>query len=182
LIFLALFGMIIMNINPDIDLVEATFARLGTLIEPTTGGSPWGVRMLEIRSISSALVQSPFLGNGLGGEYYSASGFTGQFEWGMKHYVHNNYFDFLIRTGILGLFVFILIAFKYSRDTVMFYLKSKDSFYEGALLGFIGIFIALSITALSCSILYSPFLFLIMAMTYCVASRQRQKSLETKEG
>ena len=182
LIFLALFGMIIMSINPDINLVEATFARLGTLIEPTAAGSPWGVRMLEIRSIISTLVQSPLLGNGLGGEYYSASGFTGQFKWGMKHYVHNNYFDFLIRTGILGLFVFLLIAFKYSRDTVMFYLKSKDSFYEGALLGFIGIFIALSITALSCSILYSPFLFLIMAMTYCVASRERQKSLETKEG
>lgn len=176
LIFLAFFSIILMNINPDIDLIEATFARLSTLTDSTTN-SPLGVRMLEIRSIiSSVLIRSPLLGNGLGGEYYSVSKVAGEgIKWGMKHYVHNNYFDFLIRTGILGLFVFLLIAFKYLKDTIVFYLKSKNSFYEGVLLGSIGIFIAVSITALSCSIFYSPFPFLIMAMTYCIASLERQK-------
>lgn len=177
-IFLAFSSLIIMSTNPDIDLIEATFTRLTTLIEPSNTSSPWGVRILEIRSIiSSVLVRNPLLGNGLGGKYFSASGFTGQFEWGMKHYVHNNYFDFLIRTGILGLFVFLIIAFKYLKDAIMFYLKSKDSFYEGVLLGSIGIFVATSIIALSCSIFYCPLIFLIMAMTYCIATLERQKSL-----
>jgi O-antigen ligase len=177
LVFLVLSSMIITSTNPDIDLVEATFARLGSLVEPTTTGSPWGVRILEIRSIiSGALTESPLFGNGLGGKYFSASGFTGEFKWSEKHYVHNNYFDFIMRTGILGLFVFLVIAFRYLKDAIAFYLKSKDSFFQAVLLASIGIFIATSIIALSTSIFYSPFPFLIMAVTYCIASLEGQKS------
>ena len=179
LVFLLAFStfssIIIMNTNPDIDLIKATFVRLGTFTDSTTD-SPLGVRMLEIRSIiSSVLVRSPLIGNGLGGEYYSFIETPQGLRWGLTHYVHVNYFDFLVRTGILGLLVFLLIAFKCFKDVIMFYLRSKDSFYEGALLGFIGIFVATSIIALSCSIFYSPFLFLIMAMTYCVAYLEKRK-------
>ena len=182
LIFLAFSSIVVMNINPDIDLIEATFTRLGTFTDSAIS-SPLGVRMLEIRSIfSDVLTRSPLLGKGLGGEYYSTSQVPGEgVKWGMKHYVHNNYFDFLIRTGVLGLLVFLLIAFKYLKDTIMFYLKSKDSFYQGVLLGFIGIFVASSIIALSTSIFYSPFIFLIMAMTYCVAYLERKRVWEPKK-
>lgn len=169
LMFLAFSSIIVVKINPKIDLIEATFVRLNTLTGSTTG-SPLGVRMLEVRSIiSNVLVKNPLLGNGLGGEYYSLAETPQGPRWGLTHYVHVNYFDFLVRTGILGLLIFLLIAFKYLKDVIMFYLKEKDNFYQGVLLGFIGIFVAAGIIAFSCSIFYSPFLFLIMAMSYCIA-------------
>jgi len=176
-------SMIITAINPDIDLIEATSARLRTFTDESIN-SPLGVRMLEIRSIlSSVLIGSPLIGNGLGGEYYSPSEVIGEgLRWGMKHYVHNNYFDFLVRTGILGLLIFAIIAFKYLRDVIIFYLKSEDRFYQGILLGFIGIFIAVSIIALSCGIFYSPFVFMVMAMTYCIAHLEEQKNLRSAKG
>lgn len=169
LAFLAFFGIIITNINPDIDIIEATFARLASLGGSATD-SPLGVRILEVRSIiNDVLVKNPLLGNGLGGQYYSAIETPEGLEWRLTHYIHINYFDFLARTGILGLLVFLLIAFKYLKDVTIFYLKAKDNFSQGVLLGFIGIFIAAAIIALSCSIFYSPLLFLMMAMSYCIA-------------
>jgi len=169
LTFLAFFGIIIANINPDIDIIEATFTRLASL-----GGSatddPLGVRVLEVRSIiNDVLVKNPLLGNGLGGQYYSAIETPEGLEWRLIHYIHINYFDFLARSGILGLLVFLLIAFKYLKDVTIFYLKAKDNFSQGVLLGSIGIFVAAAIIALSTSIFYSPLLFLIMAMSYCIA-------------
>ena len=179
---LILGGMIITAINPDIDLIKATFTRLGTFTDSAIS-SPLGVRMLEIRSIfSDVLTRSPLIGNGLGGEYYSPSEVLGEgLRWGMKHYVHNNYFDFLVRTGILGLLVFVLIAFKYLRDVIRFYLKSEDRFYQEVLLGSIGIFIAVCIIALSSGIFYSPFVFMVMAMSYCVAHLEQHRSLGANE-
>ena len=170
--------MIITRTNPGIDLIEATFVRLATLTGSTTN-LPLGVRMLEIKSIfSSVLTRTPLLGSGLGGEYYSASETAGEgIKWGMKHYTHNNYFDFLVRTGILGLLVFVFIVFKYLKDIILFYLKSEDAFYQEILLGCIGIFIAVSIIALSCGIFYSPFVFIVMAMSYCIAHFEEQKNL-----
>ena len=159
----------------DIDIIGASLVRFDSLLNPVSG-EPMGVRMLELESITSqVLVPSPLLGNGLGGEYYSATLVEEELEWGIKHFVHNNYFDFIIRTGILGLIMFIVLSIKYLKDAITFYLRSKDSFYQGVLLGSIGIFIASAIIALSTSILYSPFLFMIMAVTYCVASIEQKK-------
>ncbi len=159
----------------DIDIIGASLVRFNSLINPVSG-EPMGVRMLELESITSqVLVPSPLLGNGLGGEYYSATLVEEELEWGMKHFVHNNYFDFIVRTGILGLIMFIVLSIKYLKDAITFYLRSKDSFYQGVLLGAIGIFVSSAIIALSTSILYSPFLFMIMAVTYCVASIEEKK-------
>jgi len=167
--FIGLFNLILTKINPDVDIIRATIVRFSSLINPGSN-NPMGVRPFEIKSIiSQVLVKKPLLGKGLGGEYYSFSGFSGSYKWILKHYVHNNYFDFIIRTGIIGLIIFVLLAFKYLKDAMSFYLKSKNSFYKGILLGCIGIFVSSCIIAFSCSIFYSPFLFIIMAMTYCVA-------------
>jgi len=167
--FTGLFSMILSSFNPDMDLIQATQARFSSLVTPGSE-DPMGVRMLEAQSIiSQVLTRNPLLGNGLGGEYYSFSQFAGEFKWGIKHYVHMNYFDFVVRTGILGLIVFFILAIKYLKEAIKFYLKSENSFYQGFLLGCIGIFVSSCIIAFSCSILYSPFLFAIMAMTYCVA-------------
>ena len=165
----------------DIDIVEASLLRFDSLINPVSG-EPMGVRMLELESITSqVLVPSPLLGNGLGGEYYSATLVEEELEWGMKHFVHNNYFDFIIRTGILGLIIFVVLTIKYLKDAITFYLRSKDSFYQGFLLGSIGIFVSSAIIALSTNILYSPFLFMIMALTYCVASIEEKKGRDTEK-
>ena len=167
--FTGLFSMILSSFNPDMDLIQATQARFSSLVTPGSE-DPMGVRILQDQSIiSQVLTRNPLFGNGLGGEYYSFSGFTGQLKWGIRHYVHINYFDFVVRTGILGLTVFFILAIKYLKDAIKFYLKSENSFYQGFLLGCIGIFVSSCIIAFSCSILYSPFLFAIMAMTYCVA-------------
>lgn len=169
LAFLAFFGIIITNINPDIDIIEAMFTRLASFGGSATADNPMGVRILEARSIiNNVLVKNPLLGNGLGGQYYSAVETPEGLEWKLTHYIHINYFDFLARSGVLGLLVFLLIAFKYLKDVTIFYLKAKDSFFQGVLLGFIGIFVAAAVIALSTSIFYSPLLFLIMAMSYCV--------------
>ncbi len=175
--FTGLFSMILTSLNPDMDLIQATQVRLSSLVTPGSE-DPMGVRMLEVRSIISQVVtRSPLLGNGLGGEYYGFTLVDEELKWGLKHFVHNNYFDFVIRTGILGLALFLLVAFKYLRDGIRFYLRSKSGFYSGVLLGNIGIFIGSSVIALSTSIFYSPFLFLIMAMTYCVAYLEEKSHL-----
>jgi len=174
LIFLAFFSIILMDINPNIDIIKATFIRLGSL-SGSTAENPLGVRMLEVKSIIySVLVQNPLLGNGLGGEYYSFVETPEGLRWELTHYIHVNYFDFLARTGILGLLVFLLIAFKYLKDILGFYLRAKDNFYQGVLLGFIGIFVATGVIAFSCSIFYSPFLFLIVAITYCIVNLSKK--------
>jgi len=175
--FTGLFNMILASFNPDMDLIQATQVRFGSLVSPGAE-DPMGVRMLEVESIiSQVLTRNPLLGNGLGGEYYGFTVVEQELKWGLKHFVHNNYFDFLIRTGILGLALFLLVAFKYLRDGIRFYLRSKSTFYSGVLLGTIGIFICSSIIALSTSLFYSPFLFAIMAMTYCVAYLEEKSGL-----
>ena len=182
-VFLALFLLIlVVSINSifsavgtDIDIIGASLLRFTSLIGPASE-DPMGVRMLELKSITSQVLgANPLLGNGLGGQYYSATLVEGELEWGTKHYVHNNYFDFIVRTGILGLIVFLMFATKYLKDAVGFYLRSEDGFYQGVLLGCIGIFVSSCIIALSTSILYSPFLFMMMAITYCVASIEEKK-------
>jgi len=176
-VFIGLFNMIFTSLNLDIDLIQATQTRFGSLVSPGAE-DPMGVRMLEVQSIISQVVtRNPLLGNGLGGEYYGFTPVGEELKWELKHFVHNNYFDFLIRTGILGLALFLLVAFKYLRDGIRFYLRSKSTFYSGVLLGTIGIFICSSIIALSTSIFYSPFLFAIMAMTYCIAYLEKKSRL-----
>ncbi len=165
----------------NIEIIEASLVRFESLINPVSE-EPMGVRMLELESITSqVLFPSPLLGNGLGGEYYSATLVDEEVQWGMKHYVHNNYFDFIIRTGILGLIVFLVLAIKYLKDTIRFYLRSENSFYQGTLLGSIGIFVSSCIIALSTSVLYSPFLFMMMALTYCVASIEEKKGKDVEK-
>ena len=178
LILLVVVDLALTTLGFNIEIIGASFVRLESLIDPTSS-EPMGVRTMEIKSIiSQVLAHNPLLGNGLGGEYYSATLVEEELEWGVKHYVHNNYFDFIVRTGILGFIVFIVFAIKYLKDAVRFYLKSKNSFYQGVILGSIGIFISSSIIALSTSILYSPFLFMMMAITYCVASIEKKKYLK----
>lgn len=177
--FTGLFSMILTSFNPDMNLIQATQVRFGSLITPGSE-DPMGVRMLEVQSIiSQVLTRNPLLGNGLGGEYYGFTPVGEELKWELKHFVHNNYFDFLIRTGILGLAVFLLLVVKYLRDGIRFYLRSKSGFYSGVLLGNIGIFVGSSIIALSTSMFYSPFLFVIMGMTYCVAYLEEKTRLRT---
>lgn len=171
LIFVGLTNVILTRINPQINILQATMSRLNSLVNPVLE-DPMGVRSLEIKSIvSDVLVPSPLLGNGLGGQYYGFSQTLGRIEWGIKHYVHNNYFDFLIRTGMVGLMVFLVLVAKYLIDAVKFFLRSENEFRSGVLLGIIGIFVFSCISALSTAIFYSPFLFMMMAATYCMAKR-----------
>jgi len=176
-IFIGLFNVALTSLNLDIDLIQATQTRFDSLVSPGAE-DPMGVRMLEVESIiSQVLTRNPLLGNGLGGEYYGFTVVEGELKSELKHFVHNNYFDFIIRTGILGLAVFLALAFKYLRDGIGFYLRSRSGFYSGLLLGTIGIFVGSSIIALSTTMLYSPFLFVIMAMTYCVAHIEEKSRL-----
>jgi len=168
LISAALLSIAIARINPRIDMIQATMDRFNTLIARTSV-SPWGVRGLEMKSIiSRVLARNPLLGNGLGGEYYGwiHNVTTGEITWGIKHYVHNNYFDFLVRTGILGLVIFSVLIVKYLKDAVGFYLRCEDAFDRQVIFGCIGIFISSCIMAVSTGILYSPFLFITMGLTY----------------
>ncbi len=181
LLFVVSFNMILSSVNPRLNIIEATFSRLVSIVDPYSG-DPMGVRTQEAESIVSyVLAGKPLLGSGLGGEYYSAGKIAGKIQWGMKHYVHNNYLDFLVRTGILGLFIFFVFAFKYLKDAITFYLRSRDDFYQGALLGCIGIFISSMMIAFSVSIFYCPFIFIVVAMTYCIAHFEEKNRLKAKK-
>ena len=181
LLFVVSFNMIVSSISPRLNIIEATFTRLFSIVDPYSGDS-MGVRTQEAESIiSSVLVRKPLLGSGLGGEYYSAGKIADKIQWGMKHYVHNNYLDFLVRTGILGLFIFFVFAFKYLKDAITFYLRSRDDFYQGALLGCIGIFISSMMIAFSVSIFYCSFVFIVVAMTYCIAHFEEKNRLKVKK-
>jgi len=177
LILVGLFNLILASIYPGMDIIKSTSARFGSIIDPV-GADPMGVRMLETNSIISGVIAiSPFLGNGLGGEYYSATLVDGELQWGMKHFVHNNYFDFLVRTGMLGLIVFLVFVFIYLRNSIKFYLRSSSGFHQGVLLGTIGIFVSSCLIALSTSPIYSPFLFMMVALTYCVTYLEEKRDL-----
>ncbi len=181
LVFLVLFNATLVGVNPELNIIEATFTRFSSIVDPYSG-DPMGIRTQETESIISyVLAQNPLLGNGLGGEYYSVEKIAGELRWGMKHYVHINYLDFIVRTGILGLFVFFVLVFKYLKDAIKFYLRSKDDFYQGALLGCMGIFISSLMIALSVSIFYCPLVFLAMALTYCIAHSEDKVRSKTKE-
>jgi len=181
LLFIVSFNMILSSINPRLNIIEATFTRFFSIVDPYSGDS-MGVRTQEAESIVSyVLARKPLLGSGLGGEYYSAGKIAGELRWGMKHYVHNNYLDFLVRTGILGLFIFFVFAFKYLKDAITFYLRSRDDFYQGALLGCIGIFISSMMIAFSVSIFYCSFVFMAVAMTYCIAHFEEKDRLKVKK-
>jgi len=176
LFFIGLFSLLATKISPDVNIIKATIVRFNSLIN-FGADSPMGVRTFEIKSIISQIVmKSPLLGKGLGGKYYSFIAFLDHWKWGITHYVHNNYFDFIARTGIIGLIIFALLAIKYLKDAISFYLRSRNNFYKGVLLGFIGIFISSCIIAFSCNAFYSPFLFTIMAMTYCVAYLEEKEN------
>ncbi len=172
-----LFNLILASIYPDMDIIKGTLVRFSSLINPVEV-DPMGVRVLEINSIISGVIAaSPLLGNGLGGEYYSATLVDEELKWGMKHFVHNNYFDFLVRTGMLGLIIFLVFVFIHLRNSIKFYLKSSSGFHQGVLLGIIGIFVASCLIALSTSLIYSPFLFMMMALTYCVTYLEEKRAL-----
>lgn len=179
-VFLISFNIIVMGVSPELNIIKATFTRFSTLIDPYSG-DPMGIRTQETESIiSQVLSRSPLLGNGLGGKYYSAEKVAGEIYWTKKHYVHINYLDFVVRTGVLGLFVFFILVFKYLKDVIKFYLRSKDDFYQGVLLGCMGIFISSLMIALSVSIFYCPLIFLIIAITYCIANIEEKTRLKTK--
>jgi len=184
LTFIGLFGLVITKINPNIDIIQATIDRVDSLINPGST-NPMGYRNIEIECIISQVVaKNPLFGGGLGGKYYSlAECYSPEgvlestvWRWQIKHYVHNNYFEFILRTGLVGLIVFIIIIFKYLKDAISFYLNSENRFYKGFLLGSMGIFISSLMIAFSCNSLYSPFLFTIMAMTYSVAFLEKRQS------
>jgi len=181
LLFIVSFNIILSSIDPRLNIIEATFTRFFSMVDPYSGDSV-GVRTQEAKSIVSyVLAGKPLLGSGLGGEYYTAGEIAGKIQWGMKHYVHNNYLDFLVRTGILGLFIFFVFAFKYLKDAITFYLRSRDDFYQGALLGCIGIFISSMMIAFSVSIFYCPFIFMVVGMTYCIAHFEEKNRLKVKK-
>ncbi len=69
-------------------------------------------RLLENRIVKRQIAEKPVFGNGLGTEYL--------FDWShygvtpfLKTYIHNNYYWFLQRLGIVGLALFIWMAVAY---------------------------------------------------------------------
>jgi len=177
LVFMGLVSLVITRVNPRINIIKATFERFNSLINPGST-DPMGYRTVEIKCIiSQVLAKNPLGGKGLGGKYYTLGRVPGEIEWKwiVKHYVHNNYFEFIMRTGMIGLIVFMLIAFKYLKDALSFYFNSQNKFYKGFLLGCIGLFVSSGMIAFSCSSLYSPLLFSMMAMTYSIAYFEKKE-------
>lgn len=183
LIFVSLVSGIFTLVN--IDIIKETAAHFYSMSDISLLASAQ-IRISEAKSIiSGGIAQNPLLGAGLGAEYSAprlqwSTDPGKRIRWDKKHYVHNNYLEFLLRTGIPGLLIFLFLALKYLKDAMKFYLRSKNWLYQGILLGAIGIFISSSIIALSCNMLYSPLLFMMIAVTYCVAYLEDKIRLKTK--
>ncbi len=184
LVFVGLVSGIFTLVN--IDIIKETATRFYSMSDISLLTSAQ-IRISEAESIiSGGVAQNPLLGGGLGAEY-SAPRLQGSGDratsiiWERRHYVHNNYLEVLFRTGILGLLIFLLLAFKYLKDAIKFYLRSKNWLYQGILLGAIGIFISSGILALSTNMLYSPLLFMMIAVTYCTASLEEKACLKAKK-
>jgi len=184
LVFVGLVNGVFTLVN--IDIIKETAARFYSMSDINLLASAQ-IRIGEAESImSGGLARNPLLGAGLGAEYSTlrlqwSTDPKKRIMWEKKHYVHNNYFEFLLRTGIPGLLIFLLLALKYLKDAIKFYLRSKNWLYQGILLGAIGIFISSGILALSCNMLYSPLLFMMIAVTYCVAYLEEKVRLKTRE-
>ncbi len=69
-------------------------------------------RLIENRAVGEQIAQRPWVGNGLGKEYL--------FDWSRygvapyrKTYIHNDYYYFVHRLGVVGFALFIWVAFAY---------------------------------------------------------------------
>ena len=101
-------------------------------------------RLVENRAVKEQIAEKPVFGNGLGTEYV--------FDWSrygvtpfLKSYIHNNYYWFLQRLGVvgLGLFVWIAIAFLVPWMRHRSALPRDDPWLSGIVYGGRALFVAL---------------------------------------
>jgi len=107
-------------------------------------------RLIENQEVGRQIAEKPVLGNGLGTEFL--------FDWSrygvapfLKTYIHNNYYWFLQRLGIigLGLFVWMTIAFLGPWMRVRSTLPHDDPWLSGLVFGGRALFVALLVNSIT---------------------------------
>jgi O-antigen ligase len=90
--------------NPD--LAGVLVDRIASVTEEGEQGTSVGFRLDENSQAIDSILENPFLGVGIGGEYKKFTGTRGtDILFGEFTYIHNSYLGLAVKFGILGLFV-----------------------------------------------------------------------------
>lgn len=127
-------------------------------------------RFYEMMAALPQCLRSPLWGTGLGGEYLAPSQVRG--EWEVKHYIHNNYVQIMLRTGFLGLVIFLAILGKFFGHGLRIYNSIYEPGLRGLILGFLAALASAAVISIS-SPLYThyavaPFLGMLMGLVFVI--------------
>lgn len=149
------------------NMLRALAGRLDSMSGPSVIAQT-GTRLLEIESIvSGPLRKNPLLGGGLGAEVFTAEDEHGlsAIYYTDKHYIHNNYAEISLRSGLIGLVSALCAYLAYLRRGLKIHRASSNGFQRAVILGCMGVLLLSLLTALSTNTLYSPLIYVLMAAT-----------------
>jgi len=128
-------------------------------------------RYYEMLTALRASIKNPLWGIGLGGEYFSPSE-VDRGEWVWTHFTHNNYVQIMLRTGFLGIGIFLAIWIGFFYHGLRIYSRLNDPKLKALTLGFLATFISASVTSLTSPLFthyaIAPWLGIIMGLVFII--------------
>ena len=135
---------------------DAFVARLGELSDLTAGSGTVGTRLVESRVVLQYLFDNPdalVLGQGLGGLFEDPLNLlTNEIQYlGDRRYsyVHNGYLWTVLRSGVIGAFLFYAFWIGLAYKSLVLLQRTTDPRVKGILLGIIGVVVGALTLSLS---------------------------------
>jgi len=177
LIVLLLGSFAVIKLKLGINFMNLIIGR-GTAFKPAS-------KFLEVKDIVLQTIQNPltiFMGEGMGGRIETWVIGPTIHEITLTHFIHNNYARIFLETGIVGLSLYLMIAFVFLKKTIKFFRKSdkNDYFNRSITLGAIGSFVAVLVGAIGTNTLYGTFTYLLMGIIVVIIY-QKSEELNLRE-
>lgn len=142
LVFIVLGGFLLvflaLNFIPKYsELIGFTVDRFLSFFEENVEGGTAIWRIIEIKAAMDVLQGNPYMGMGVAGEFVQkAVEYKGQ-EYVMVHAlgVHNSYFYMALKTGLVGLIIFLVIYLLSIGDALKSYRRTDNLFFKGLSVG-----------------------------------------------
>lgn len=177
MIFAALFlTMNLFSSYLDTDMMDNVKNRVASISDFMESDGAQ-VRLSEIEAVREQILPDrPALGLGMGGTIVALNDREGRFlvgqvvssRMGRKHFIHNNLFEILARTGYAGALIYIALLLFFFLKLLKSYFGQEDPYKRQMLLGIAGLFCASVVMSGNGPAMNSTLLMLSMAMTFCM--------------